>query len=98
MVQAPVYAVLHDILYAMALSVSGSALSVQTSFLFPAEEIRELPLQCLESWHTWPGLNPLNAKCPEPDHPFLCPKTLEEEMFAKNRTFLMYTIYVHATG
>lgn len=55
MVQAPVYAVFHDILYAMALSVSGSALSVQVSFLFPAEEIRELPLQCLELAHlAWP--------------------------------------------
>lgn len=48
------------------------------------------------SWHTWPGLNPLKAKCPEPNHPFLYPKTLEEEKLAKNRTFLMHAIYIHA--
>lgn len=35
MVQAPVYVVPHDILYARAFSVSGSTLSVHASFLFP---------------------------------------------------------------
>ena len=89
MVRAPVYVVPHDVFYARVFSVSGSTLSVQASFLFPDEETSELSLQCLESWHNWPGLKPLNTKCPEPNHPSLCPKTLEEEMFVKNRTFFL---------
>lgn len=92
--QAPVHVVSHDILYTTAFSVSGSTLSVQASFLFPDEEIRELALQCLESWHTWPGLKPLNTKCPEPSHPFLCLKTLEEETFVKNGTFFLMCAHI----
>lgn len=83
------FVVPHDIFYARVFSVSGSTLSVQASFLFPDEETKELPLQCLESWHNWPDLKTLNTKCPEPNHPLLCPKTLEEEMFVKNRTFFL---------